>query len=167
MPGFDEKILALYAKGMTTRDIQEIVRELYGVEVSATLVSAITEDLDAEVTAWRTRPLSAVWPIVYFDGITVHVRGRQRPRLAAHDLRGPGRESGGPEGTVGAVAGRERGGQVLALLPDRPEEPRPQRHLRGLHRRALAASPRRFAPPTRRRACSCASSTWCERRCVT
>jgi transposase-like protein len=75
VPGFDEKILALYAKGMTTRDIQEIVRELYGVEVSATLVSAITEDLDAEVTAWRSRSLAPVWPIVYFDGITVHVRG--------------------------------------------------------------------------------------------
>jgi putative transposase len=74
VPGFDEKILALYAKGMTTRDIQEIVQELYGVEVSATLVSEITADLDAEVTAWRSRPLSAVWPIVYFDGIVVHVR---------------------------------------------------------------------------------------------
>jgi putative transposase len=75
LPGFDEKILALYAKGMTTRDIQDIVRELYGVEVSATLISEITADLDAEVTAWRTRPLEAVWPIVYFDGIVVHVRG--------------------------------------------------------------------------------------------
>ncbi len=75
VPGFDEKILALYAKGMTTRDIQEIVRELYGVEVSATLISEITADLDAEVTAWRTRPLDGVWPIVYFDGIIVHARG--------------------------------------------------------------------------------------------
>jgi len=75
VPGFDEKILALYAKGMTTRDIQEIVQELYGVEVSPTLISEITADLDAEVTAWRTRPLDAVWPIVYFDGIVVHVRG--------------------------------------------------------------------------------------------
>lgn len=75
LPGFDEKILALYAKGMTTRDIQEIVRELYDVEVSATLISEITADLDAEATAWRTRPLAAVWPIVYFDGIVVHVRG--------------------------------------------------------------------------------------------
>ena len=73
--GFDEKILALYAKGMTTRDIQEIVQELYGVDVSPTLISEITADLDAEVTAWRTRPLEAVWPIVYFDGIVVHVRG--------------------------------------------------------------------------------------------
>jgi len=74
VPGFDEKILALYAKGMTTRDIQEIVRELYGVEVSAALVSEITADLDAEVTTWRTRPLEGVWPIVYFDGIVVHAR---------------------------------------------------------------------------------------------
>jgi transposase-like protein len=85
VPGFDEKILALYAKGMTTRDIQEIVRELYGVDVSATLVSAITEDLDAEVSAWRTRPLSPVWPIVYFDGITVHVRGANG-RVAQHTI---------------------------------------------------------------------------------
>jgi putative transposase len=75
LPGFDEKILALYAKGMTTRDIQEIVRELYGVEVSPTLVSEITSDLDEEVTAWQTRRLESVCPIVYFDGIVVHVRG--------------------------------------------------------------------------------------------
>jgi putative transposase len=75
VPGFDEKILAMYAKGMTTRDIQELVQELYGVEVSATLISEITDDLDKEVAAWRTRPLEAVWPIVYFDGIMVHSRG--------------------------------------------------------------------------------------------
>jgi putative transposase len=85
VPGFDEKILALYAKGMTTRDIQEIVRELYDVDVSATLISAITEDLDAEVSAWRTRPLAPVWPIVYFDGITVHVRGANG-RVSQHTI---------------------------------------------------------------------------------
>lgn len=85
LPGFDEKILALYAKGMTTRDIQEIVRELYDVEVSATLISEITADLDAEVTAWRTRQLEAVWPIVYFDGIVVHVRGANG-RVSQHTL---------------------------------------------------------------------------------
>jgi putative transposase len=75
LTGFDEKILALYAKGMTTRDIQEVVNELYSVDVSPTLISEITADLDAQVTAWRTRQLDAVWPIVYFDGIVVHVRG--------------------------------------------------------------------------------------------
>jgi putative transposase len=85
LPGFDEKILALYAKGMTTRDIQEIVRELYDVEVSATLISEITADLDAEVTAWRTRPLEPVWPIVYFDGIVVHVRGANG-RVSQHTV---------------------------------------------------------------------------------
>jgi putative transposase len=85
VPGFDEKILALYAKGMTTRDIQEIVRDLYDVEVSATLISEITADLDAEVTSWRTRPLEAVWPIVYFDGIVVHVRGASG-RVSQHTI---------------------------------------------------------------------------------
>ena len=75
LTGFDEKILALYAKGMTTRDIQDIVKELYSVDVSPTLISEITSDLDAEVTAWRTRQLDPVWPIVYLDGIVVHVRG--------------------------------------------------------------------------------------------
>lgn len=75
LAGFDEKILALYAKGLTTRDIQDIVKELYGVEVSPTLVSEITEDLDAEVKAWQTRRLDAVWPIVFLDGIVVHIRG--------------------------------------------------------------------------------------------
>jgi transposase-like protein len=85
VPGFDEKILALYAKGMTTRDIQEVIRELYGVEISATLVSEITADLEAEVTAWRSRPLTPVWPIVYFDGIVVHVRGANS-QVAQHTV---------------------------------------------------------------------------------
>lgn len=85
VPGFDEKILALYAKGMTTRDIQQIVQELYGVEVSANLISEITSDLDAEVTAWRTRTLDPVWPIVYFDGIVVHVRGTSG-RVSQHTV---------------------------------------------------------------------------------
>ena len=85
IPDFDEKILALYAKGMTTRDIQEIVEELYGVEVSATLVSEIMADLDAEVTAWRSRSLDSVWPIVYLDGIVVHVRGENR-RVSQHTI---------------------------------------------------------------------------------
>ena len=70
---------------MTTRDIQEIVQELYGVDVSPTLVSEITTDLDQEVTAWRTRRLDAVWPIVYLDGIVVHVRG-ENGRVSQHTM---------------------------------------------------------------------------------
>lgn len=83
--GFDEKILKLYAKGMTTRDIQEIVKELYDVDISAALITEITADLDAEVTAWRTRPLDPVWPIVYFDGIVVHARGANG-RVSQHTI---------------------------------------------------------------------------------
>jgi transposase-like protein len=85
LAGFDEKILALYAKGMTTRDIQEIVKDLYGVDVSPTLVSEITTDLDREVTEWRTRRLDAVWPIVYLDGIIVYVRG-ENGRVSQHTI---------------------------------------------------------------------------------
>jgi putative transposase len=85
IPDFDQKILALYAKGMTTRDIQEIVQELYGVEVSPQLVSEITADLDANVTGWRNRTLDPVWPIVYFDGLVVHVRGENR-RVSQHTV---------------------------------------------------------------------------------
>lgn len=85
IPGFDEKILTLYAKGMTTRDIQDVLKELYGVEVSPTLISEITADIDAEVTTWRTRPLEAVWPIVYFDGLVVHVRGGNG-RVSQHTI---------------------------------------------------------------------------------
>jgi putative transposase len=119
VPGFDEKILALYAKGMTTRDIQEIVRELYGVEVSATLVSAITEDLDAEVTAWRTRPLAPVWPIVYFDGITVHVRGANG-RVSQHTIYvALGVDLAGQKELLGLWLGENEGAKFwLACLTD-------------------------------------------------
>ena len=67
---------------MTTRDIQEIVKELYNVDVSPTLISEITADLDAQVSSWRNRRLDPVWPIVYFDGIAAHVapNGRVLPK---------------------------------------------------------------------------------------
>ena len=85
LPGFDDKILALYAKGLTTRDIQDVVQDLYGVEVSPALVSEVTAALDAEVATWRTRRLDPVWPIVYFDGIVVHVRG-DSGRVSQHTM---------------------------------------------------------------------------------
>lgn len=85
LAGFDEKVLALYAKGLTTRDIQDVVLDLYGVEVSPTLISEVVAGLDEEVTAWRSRRLEAVWPIVFFDGIVVHVRG-EGGRVSQHTL---------------------------------------------------------------------------------
>jgi putative transposase len=85
LAGFDDKILAMYAKGMSTRDIQELVKTLYDVELSPTLISSVTDTVDQEVTAWRSRPLEAVWPIVYFDGIVVHVRGADA-RVSPHTI---------------------------------------------------------------------------------
>jgi len=72
--GFDDKILALYARGMTVRDIQEALQELYGVEVSAGLISKVTEAVEEERKLWQNRILDAVYPIVYLDAIVVKVR---------------------------------------------------------------------------------------------
>ena len=72
--GFDDKILALYAKGMTTRDIQSTLKELYGVDVSHTLISNVTEALINEINEWQSRPLESVYPIVYLDCIVVKVK---------------------------------------------------------------------------------------------
>jgi len=72
--GFDGKILFLYARGMTTRDIQAQLQDLYGVNVSHTLVSTVTEAVEAERKAWQNRSLDAVYPIVYLDALVVKVR---------------------------------------------------------------------------------------------
>lgn len=73
-PGFDDKIIALYARGMSTRDIQAHVRELYGIEVSPDLVSAVTDSVIDEVAAWQARPLEATYAIVFFDALRVKIR---------------------------------------------------------------------------------------------
>lgn len=73
-PGFDEKIIALYARGMSTRDIRDHVEELYGIEVSANLVSAVTESVMEEAQAWQNRPLETTYAIVYFDALRVKIR---------------------------------------------------------------------------------------------
>ena len=72
--GFDEKIIALYARGMSTREIAEHVGELYGAEISADLVSAVTDSVLEEVGAWQSRGLDATWAIVFFDAIRVKIR---------------------------------------------------------------------------------------------
>ena len=72
--GFDDKIISMYARGMTTRDIQAHLQELYGVEVSPTLVSQVTDAITEEITLWQNRPLEEVYPIVYLDAVRVKVR---------------------------------------------------------------------------------------------
>jgi transposase-like protein len=71
---FTDKIVSLYARGMSTREIEEHLREMYSVEISPQFVSRATERLQAEITEWQTRPLEAVYPVVYVDGLRVSVR---------------------------------------------------------------------------------------------
>lgn len=78
LEGIDDKILSLYARGMTVRDIQAQLEEMYGVEVSSTLISNVTDAVIDEVKMWQSRPLEAVYPIVYFDCLVVKVRENQR-----------------------------------------------------------------------------------------
>jgi putative transposase len=73
-PGFDEKIIAMYARGMSTRDIQAHIEEIYGIEVSPALVSAVTDAVLEEVQAWQNRPLEPTYAIVYFDALRVKIR---------------------------------------------------------------------------------------------
>lgn len=76
--GFDDKIISLYARGLTTRDIQSHLQEIYGVEVSPTLISTVTDAVEEEVKAWQSRPLEALYPIVYLDAIRVKVRSNNQ-----------------------------------------------------------------------------------------
>ena len=70
----EEKVLAMYAKGLTTRDIEDNLREIYGAEVSASLISRITDKILPEVNEWQNRPLNDIYPVVYFDGIVFKAR---------------------------------------------------------------------------------------------
>ena len=72
--GFDDKIISLYARGMTVREIQSHLEEMYGTEVSPSLISTVTDAVADEVKAWQARPLDAIYPIVYLDCIHVKVR---------------------------------------------------------------------------------------------
>lgn len=76
--GFDEKIISLYARGMTVREIQGHLEEIYGVEVSAGLISQVTDEVLDEVKAWQARPLEKVYPILWLDGLRVVVNQEGR-----------------------------------------------------------------------------------------
>jgi len=72
--GFDDKIIAFYARGLSTRDIQSQLKEIYGVDVSPGLISSVTEEIIDEVRIWQNRPLEVIYPIVYLDCIVVKIR---------------------------------------------------------------------------------------------
>ena len=81
--GFDDKILALYARGMTVREIQAFLAEMYAVEVSPDLISTVTDAVLEEVTAWQARPLEPMYPVVFFDALRVKIRDEATVRSKA------------------------------------------------------------------------------------
>jgi putative transposase len=72
--GFDDKVISMYARGMTTREIQAHLQEIYSVEVSPDFISTITDSVLEEVKQWQSRPLDAFYPILLFDALRVHVK---------------------------------------------------------------------------------------------
>lgn len=87
LDGFDEKVISLYARGMTTREIQAHLQELYGAEVSPALISAVTDAVIDDLKVWQSRPLDALYPIVYFD--CLFVKSRQEGMVAARACISP------------------------------------------------------------------------------
>jgi putative transposase len=82
-PGFDDKITSMYARGMSAREIVGHVQELYGIDVSPDLISAVTDAVLEEIAAWQNRPLEPVYPIVFFDALRVKIRDEGHVRNKA------------------------------------------------------------------------------------
>ena len=153
LEGFNGRIIALYARGMTTRDIRAHLREMYDVEVSPDLISRVTDGVLEELAEWQARPLDAVYPVIFIDALMVKIRdgvvanrpvylaigidceGRSRSWACGRSLR---RVSQVP--AHGAVGAQGRG--VLMSCAAR-----------------RAGRLTRSASPGRRRSCSCAWGT--------
>jgi putative transposase len=84
-PGFDDKIILMYARAMSTREIAGHLHELYGIEVSANLISTVTDAVLDEVATWQQRPLDPVYPLVFFDAIRAKIRDEGIVRNSAGD----------------------------------------------------------------------------------
>jgi putative transposase len=96
LPGFDDKIVSMYARGMTVREIQGHLADLYGVDVSPELISAVTDAVLDEIAEWQNRPLEALYPLVFFDALRVKIRDegtvRNKAVYLALGVRADGRK---------------------------------------------------------------------------
>src|ERR1035437_559264 len=120
--GFDDKIISMYARGMSTREIQGHLEEIYKVEVSPTLISTVTEEVMEEVKSWQGRPLDAVYPIVYLDALCVKIRDAGHVRNKAIYVA-IGVNMQGHKEVLGLWTGPGGRGEVLAAGAHRVEEP--------------------------------------------
>src|SRR5437667_7638562 len=120
--GFDDKIISMYARGMSTREIQGHLEEIYGIEVSPTLISNVTEAIVEEVKAWQSRPLEEMYPIVYLDAMMVKMRDNGHVQnQAIYVVLGVDRE--GQKEVLGLWVAQQEGAkfwlQVLTELKNR------------------------------------------------
>jgi transposase-like protein len=96
LPGFDDHVISMYARGMSVREIQGHLLELYGLQVSPDLISTVTDEVLAEVEQWQQRPLEAMYPIVYFDALRLKIRDegtvRNKAVYLALGIRADGRK---------------------------------------------------------------------------
>ena len=123
LAGFDDKVLALYARGLPVREIQKFLAEIYAIEVSPDLISEVTDAVVAEVTAWQARPLEPMYPVVFFDALRVKIRDESVVRSKAVYLA----LAVLPDGTrdiLGHLDRADRRREVLAEGLQRPEDAR-------------------------------------------
>ena len=126
----EEKILSMYAKGMTTSDIETHIRDIYGVEVSDTTISRITDKILPIVREWQQRPLESIYAVVFMDAIHYHVRSEgQIVRKAVYIAIGIDLE--GRKDVLGMWVGER---QVLGDGAQQPQKPRCKRHFHRLYR---------------------------------
>src|SRR5206468_4152415 len=135
--GFDEKIVAMYARGMSVRDIQAHLRELYGVEVGHDLISRVTDAVLDDVREWQARPLEDVYPILFLDALIVKVRdGGAVRNKACYVAIGVNLE--GERDVLGLWFQSSEGAKFwLAVLNELKQRGVRARHLRGRLGRAL------------------------------
>ena len=131
--GFDDKIIALYARGMTVREIQGFLSEMYATDVTPEFISSVTDAVLAEVTTWQSRPLEPMYPVIFFDALRVKIREDNGAQQGG--LPGPGRARRRQPRDPRAVDREHRGGEVLDEGVQRPEDARGGRHPDRGHRR--------------------------------
>ena len=163
LAGLDEKIVALYAGGMTTREIETYIGDLYGPGVSRETVSRVTAGVLEDAKAWQTRPLEQIYPIVYLDALVIKIRDGQAVRnFACYLAIGVNLE--GERDVLGMWFQRTEGAkfwlQVLTELKQRGVQDVLVCCVDG-----LTGFPRRSRPSTHRHGCKPASSTRSERAC--
>ncbi len=131
----ERRILAMYGKGMSVRDIEDQLRDIYGAEVSPALISNITDKILPQVTEWQNRPLDELYPVVFFDGVWFKMRKDSKViKTRIHCIR---RKYGRQERDFRHMEQREREREFLDKRVQRTEKSRCKRHFNRLSRQSI------------------------------